>query len=144
MLAVDVTVLVSAFREDASDHAEMRQWLEEAVAGLEPLGITDAVLGASVRIVTNPRIFPGPTPTGIALDEATRLREQDGVVTLAPGPRHWSILQGLCREVGARGNLVTDAQHAAVAVEHGATRVSKDGDSARFTSLRWRHPLDGA
>ncbi|MCM0640528.1 PIN domain-containing protein [Cellulomonas wangsupingiae] len=38
----------------------------------------------------------------------------------------------LCRAADARGNLVADAQHAAVAIEHGATWVSQDRDFARF------------
>jgi len=45
------------------------------------------------------------------------------------------------RDAGARGKLVADAQHAAVAIEHGCTMVSTDSDFDRFPGLRWRHPL---
>ena len=38
--------------------------------------------------------------------------------------------------------LSTDAYHAALAIEHGAEWITTDRDYARFTGLRWRHPLD--
>ena len=143
MLALDVNIIVSAFRADAPDHAQMRVWLEAAVNRPEPVGVSDAVLGAAIRIVTNARVFSPVTPLAHALSEATRLRDHPGVVTLSPGARHWEIFVGLCRSADARGNLVADAQHAALALEHGATWISKDRDFARFRELRWRHPLDG-
>jgi predicted nucleic acid-binding protein len=87
-------------------------------------------------------VFSPVTPLLHALSEATSLRDHPGVVTLSPGTRHWEIFDRLCRSADARGNLVADAQHAAIAVEHGATWISKDRDFARFQDLRWRHPLD--
>lgn len=144
MLALDVNIIVSAFRADAPDHEVMRTWLEGAVDDPEPVGVTDAVLGGAVRILTHARVFTPATPLAHALSEATRLREHPGVVTLVPGPRHWEVFDRLCRSADVRGNLVADAQHAAVAVEHGALWISKDRDFARFPGLRWRHPLDAA
>jgi toxin-antitoxin system PIN domain toxin len=142
MLALDVNVLVSAFRAVAPDHEPIRAWLEQAVDAPEPVGISDAVLAGTVRVLTHPRVFHPPTLLDDALDRVTHLRAQPGVLTLRPGPRHWEVFDRLCRSVDARGNLVADAQHAAIAVEHGATLISKDRDFARFRELRWRHPLD--
>lgn len=142
MLALDVNIIVSAFRTDAPDHLQMRDWLECAVDDAQPVGISDAVLGGAVRILTNTRVFSPVTPLAHALSEATKLREHPGVVTLWPGARHWEIFDRLCRSADARGNLVADAQHAAVAVEQGANWISKDRDFARFRELRWQHPLD--
>ena len=51
------------------------------------------------------------------------------------------LFERLCRESRATGKLVADAQHAAVAVEHGCTLVSTDADFSRFPGLRWQHPL---
>ncbi|MDE0679606.1 MAG: PIN domain-containing protein [Gammaproteobacteria bacterium] len=45
------------------------------------------------------------------------------------------------RDARATGKLVADAQHAAIAVEHGCTLVSTDSDFSRFAGVRWRHPL---
>ena len=52
-----------------------------------------------------------------------------------------SIVERLRRGSCAAGKLVTDAQHAAVAIEHGCTMVTTDSDYARFPGLRWLHPL---
>ena len=140
MIALDVNVLVSAFRDTAPDHHAMRSWLQDAVNGPEPVGISDAVLGGALRVLTHLRIFSPPTPLSTALDQINALRLHPNVVTLVPGARHWQITERLCRAADARGPLVADAQHAAVAVEHGATWISKDHDFARFAELRWRVP----
>lgn len=42
----------------------------------------------------------------------------------------------------ARGPLVTDAQLAALTVEHGGVLYSTDRDFARFPGLRSENPLD--
>jgi len=39
------------------------------------------------------------------------------------------------------GNLVPDAHLAALAIEHGLTLCSTDGDFARFSALKWFNPL---
>lgn len=141
MIIPDVDVLIGAFRQDTVGHDALRSWLEKAVAGAELLGLTDAVLGGVVRISTHPRVFAVPSTLDEVLGQVARLRLADGVVRVTPGPRHWELVDGLCRSADARGNLVADAQHAAVAVEHGATWVTLDRDFARFPGLRWRTPL---
>lgn len=65
MLIPDVNVLVAAYRDAAEHHEQARPWLESALSGHEPVGVTDAVLAGVVRIVTNPRIFSPPTATAI-------------------------------------------------------------------------------
>ncbi|GAA1058877.1 TA system VapC family ribonuclease toxin [Agromyces bracchium] len=142
MLIPDVNVLVGAHRTDSPDHDRLRAWLESTVAGPEALGLTDAVLAGFVRVVTHPRVFVDPTPLETALEQAETLQEAPGVHRVAPGARHWRIFVDLCRTGSARGNLVADAAHAAVAIEAGATWVSLDRDFARFPGLRWRSPLE--
>jgi hypothetical protein len=139
----DVNVLVGAFRRDAPQHAELSAWLEGATNGPETLGLTDPVLGGVVRVLTHRRVFAEPSSLDEVLGAIDRLRSADGVARIVPGPRHWEIFAELCRAADARGNLVADAQHAAVAIEHGATWVTLDRDFARFDGLRWRSPLDG-
>jgi uncharacterized protein len=143
MIIPDVNVLVGAFRTDADRHAGLRGWLEETVAGSDLLALSDAVLGGVVRVLTHPRVFSVPTPLGTALDQIAALRGAEGIVRVAPGPRHWDIVDRLCRDGDARGNLVADAQHAALAVEHNAVWMTLDHDFARFPGLRWAHPLAG-
>ncbi|MDB6108945.1 MAG: putative ribonuclease VapC43 [Pedosphaera sp.] len=68
MILPDVNVLVYAHREDATDHARYRQWLEETIRSGEPYAISDHVLSGFLRIVTHPRIFTTPSPIRAALE----------------------------------------------------------------------------
>jgi predicted nucleic acid-binding protein len=63
------------------------------------------------------------------------------VTLLIPGPSYLEIAFGLLRSVGASGNLTTDAQLAAFAVEQQGEVHSNDTDFARFPGLRWVNPL---
>lgn len=137
-----MNVLVNAFREESSDHDRGAAWLIEAMSGSEPVGLTPTVLHGFVRIVTNPRIYETPTPIALALAQVDGLLAQPIVSIITTGPRHWEIFSRLCRDAEARGNLVSDAAHAALAIEHGATWVTFDRDFARFPGLRWEVPRD--
>jgi hypothetical protein len=136
-------VLVYAHRPEAERHAEYRNWLHDVVRAEHPYGINDLVLSGFVRIVTHPRIFRTPTPLPIALSFCRRLRGRANATIVAPGRHHWRIFEGLCRESGARGNLVPDAYLAALAIESGSEWITTDGDFRRFKGLAVRHPLDG-
>ena len=144
MRLVDVNVLVYAFRVDAPGHATHRAWVETLVASDEAYAVSDHVLAGFLRVVSHPRVFHPPTPIEPALAFAQAFRDRANAVPVAPGARHWDIFMRLCREAGARGNLVPDAWIAALAIESGCEFVTTDRDYARFPGLRWRHPLDGA
>jgi toxin-antitoxin system PIN domain toxin len=141
MILPDVNVLVYAFRHDGPDYLTYRSWLDDVVSSDATFGLADLVLSGFLRTVTNPRIFNHPSPLGIALPFAEELRARPNCVPIAPGPRHWSIFCRLCREAGAKGNLVADAFLAALAIESGSEWITADRDFARFPGLRWRHPL---
>jgi uncharacterized protein len=141
MILVDVNILVYAHRPDSENHSQYRKWLKEALQAGSPCGLSELVLAGLIRIVTNPRVFPDATPIGIALKFAYQLREHPACVMVSPGGRHWEIFTGLCMKVGAKGNLVSDAYFAALAIELGAEWITTDRDYSRFPGLRWRHPL---
>ena len=52
-----------------------------------------------------------------------------------PTERHAEVLGQLLSQPGAHGDLVSDAHLAALAIEHGLTLCSTDGDFARFRDL---------
>jgi hypothetical protein len=141
MLLIDVNVLVYAYREEAPEHAAIHAWLTKVVESKMPVGWSDLVLSAVIRLLTNPAIVREPTPLKSAIEYVALLRGQPSSVQLAPGPRHWQIFTQLCLTANVRGNLVTDAYHAALAIENGAEWITTDRDYARFPGLRWRHPL---
>lgn len=141
MFIPDVNTFIYAHRPESPRFAEHRAWLEAALTGTEPIGVSELVLSAFLRIVTNHRVFREPTPPTVALDFCTAVLNAPAALPVRPGPRHWSIFDRLCREVDARGNVVPDAYHAALAIEHGATWISSDRGFARFPGLRWALPL---
>lgn len=70
-----------------------------------------------------------------------RWLELKQVCMIAPGERHWSLLQRMLIEGQVRGPNTTDAELAALAIEHGGVIYSTDRDFARFPGLRWVNPL---
>lgn len=67
--------------------------------------------------------------------------ERPNVFPLAPGELHWRVLRELLIAGQVRGRLTTDAQLAALTIEHGGTLYTTDRDFARFPGLRWTNPL---
>jgi uncharacterized protein len=126
-----------------SDHVAYRDWLTSVVNGEAAYGLSELVLGSFIRVLTNPKAFNLPTVLAEAIAAAERLRAQPNCVLVSPGPMHWEIFVRLCREAGAKGNLVADAYLAALAIESGAEWITTDRDFSRFPGLRWRHPLAG-
>jgi toxin-antitoxin system PIN domain toxin len=112
------------------------------VSATAPFAVSELILSAFIRIATNPRAFAVPTPLEDAFRFTDRILERSNARIVRPGERHWSIFESLCRRTQARGVLVADAQHAALALEHGCEWISFDRDFAKFPELRWRHPLD--
>ena len=142
MLLPDVNVLIYAHVEDSiPDHADYARWLTRLATGPEPFALSVLVLAGFIRVATNPRIFDPPSTLQQSSAFVSSLVERPTARMVGPGPDHMNILERLCRESGATGKLVADAQHAAVAIEHGCTMVSTDSDFSRFPSLRWQHPL---
>lgn len=142
MILPDVNVLLYAFKEGVPDHARFRTWLEAVASGTEPIGVSDLVLSGMVRVSTHPRVFDRPSTPAEALAFARWMKDLPTAVPVAPGSRHWEIFAGLVEGAGCRGGLVSDAYHAALAIEHGCEWITTDRDYARFPGLRWRHPLE--
>ena len=140
MVLPDVNILVSAYRDDAREHASCRPWLEAVLNGDEAFAISDLVLSGFLRVVTHPRIFALPSPPDQALEFADVIRRQPHCVPVRPGPRHWQIFTGLYRDAEVSGNLIPDTFFAALAIERGCEWITLDRDFSRFDGLRWSRP----
>lgn len=137
----DVNVLVYAHREDEAWHEAYADWLKGLVDGPEPFGLSVLVAVGFLRIVTSTRIYRDPTPLPIALAAVEQLAGHPRCRLAFPGPTHLADIAKLCRVVGATGKLISDAQHAALAIAEGSTWVTRDADFSRFAAhgLRWQH-----
>lgn len=143
MLFLDVNVLVGAQRNDDSPHArDLRSWLERALMGHEPIGISELALSAMVRIVTHPRVFERPSAPAEAVAFAEALLGSSRVTAVRPAARHWAIFTDLVAGHRLRGNEIPDAYYAAIALEQGATVVTADRGFQRY-GVRVLDPTTG-
>jgi toxin-antitoxin system PIN domain toxin len=143
LILVDANLLLYAYHPRDARHAAAKTWLEDVLSGVEPVRFAWLTLWAFPRISTNPRVFESPLLPSEAAAVVSAWLDRRIAGVLEPEERYWQILRGLLRSDQLRGPLVMGAALAALALEHGATLHTTDGDFARFAGLRWRNPLAG-
>ena len=137
MIAVDTNVLVYAHRSDSSRHEPAEAELFRLADGAEPWAVPVFCLAEFLRVVTHPRIFGRPSSVEEACGALRALVATASARVLSPGPRFPALFVDSVREADARGNLVFDAQIAALLREHGVREIlSFDRDFERFPGLR--------
>ncbi|MCI0570171.1 MAG: type II toxin-antitoxin system VapC family toxin [Myxococcaceae bacterium] len=141
MIVPDVNLLLYASIRGFAEHARARRWWEEALNGDVEIGLAAPALFGFIRLSTNPRVFDAPMPVEQAVERVKEWLERPHVRLLLPGARHLEIAFRLLSELGSAGNLTTDVQLAALAMEHQAELHSNDSDFSRFPGLRWTNPL---
>ena len=142
MILVDVNLLIYASFENTTQHRAARAWFEEQLNGPTRVGLPWACLLGFLRVSTNPRGFSGSIKMSDAWAQVESWLACDPVWIPEPTERHAEVLSALLAQPAVYGNLVSDAHLAALAIEHGLTLCSTDGDFARFRELKWRNPLD--
>jgi toxin-antitoxin system PIN domain toxin len=140
MVLPDVNVLIYAFRQDVSQHAVCRAWLDRTILGDARFGVSPLVLTAVVRITTQLRSFQVPSALDDAFGFCDDILGQPHCQIVEPRERHWDIFKRLCIETDTRGRRVADAWYAALAIEWGCEWVTMDRDFARFPGLKWSAP----
>jgi hypothetical protein len=140
LILVDANLLVYATTSGFSQHDRARSWLDARLNGPGRIGLPWPSLLAFVRLVSNPRVFERPRPIPDAWNQVEAWLRCEPAWIPSPSDRHREILRGLIGAV-PRSDLVSDAHMAALAIEHGLTLCSTDGDFARFSGLRWENPL---
>jgi len=141
VILVDVNILVYASNAESDQHADSHNWFDEQLSGPSPVGLPWASLLGFLRIVTNPRAFRRPLTMASAWQQVMSWLSVETVWTPEPTEQHAATLGKLLALSGVHANLVPDAHLAALAIEHGLTLCSTDGDFARFPGLSWRNPL---
>ena len=137
MIAVDTNILVYADREESPFHNTALRAVRQLAEGDEAWAIPIFCVGEFLRVVSHDRLFDPPTPASDAVESMASLLASPSARLLVPGDRYLSLLRSLIAESKVQGNLVFDAQIAAVCLEHGATTLlTEDRDFARFRSLK--------
>ncbi len=141
MIIVDANVLVYARVSDFDQHDAARVWLDDRLNGRGRVGLPWSSLLAFLRLVTSPRVFARPEPVASAWRQVEEWLDGDPVWVPEPSDRYREILAELVAAASPTANLIPDAGLAALAIDHGCSLASTDGDFARFPGLRWENPL---
>lgn len=140
-MLVDATILLFAVDASSPFHDRAAGWVTERLNGNRRIGIPWESLDAFVRISTHPRAADQPLPPDVAWGFVEEWLAAETVWVPGPTERHAEVLGSLIRSYQLRGNLVSDAQVAALAIEHGLSVCSADTDFACFSELEWIDPL---
>ena len=140
-MLVDANILLFAVDDSSRFHGSAAGWLAEQLNGSRRVGLPWQVLGAFLRIAPNPRAAEHPLSPEEAWGQIQAWLATDVAWIPAPTEQHAEVLGSLVLSYGLRGNLVSDAQLAALAVEHGLTIYSADTDFARFREIEWENPI---
>jgi toxin-antitoxin system PIN domain toxin len=140
-MLIDAGILLYAVDRTSPFHDLANRWLTEQFNGPRRVGLPWASLVAFIRISTHPRAAATPLQPDDAVRFIREWLEADVAWVPTPGPRHATVLTELIGKHQLRGNLVSDAHLAALAIEHGLRICSADTDFARFTEVTWINPL---
>ncbi len=140
-MLVDANILLFAVDERSPFHASAERWLTEQLNGVRRVAFPWLSLAAFVRISTHPRASADPLTPAESWQHVEDWLSCDTVWIPNPTEHHGHVLGSLITKYELQGNLVTDAQLAALAIEHGLTVCSTDTDFARFDEIRWLDPL---
>jgi uncharacterized protein len=141
MILVDANILLYAEDSLSPQHGSAREWWDRQLSGSAPVCLCWTVIGAFIRIASNPRVFEQPLSAKETIARVQGWFEQPCIRLVEATERHWPVFQQQLNDGQAVANLVTDAHLAALAIQHGCELMSTDADFARFPQLKWRNPL---
>lgn len=140
-MLVDVNLLLYAADARSRFHPVAREWLLGQLNGSRRVGLPWQSLASFLRLATHSRVSANPLPPAEAWQMISTWLGSPAAWIPEPGVGYPAILGDLFARYDVSGNLVPDAQLAALALEHGLTVYSADTDFARFTEVSWVNPL---
>lgn len=145
MIVPDSSLILYAYNTTSPEHDAAKKWWETLLSGVEPVGMVHPVIFSFLRVSTNSRIFDEPLTVVEAEKQIRVWFERKNVRLLVEGHNHVSdVIDLLIRAGSSGGNLVVDAQIAAIAMSHKAMVHTADRDFMRFRGLKCYFPLDEA
>jgi len=142
VIAVDTNVLIYAHRGETAWHDAAASRLVGLAEGAERWGLPVFCMTEFLRVTTHERVFRPPSTLEQATAFIGEIADAPSCEVVRPGPGFLELLVETARQADARGNLMFDAQIAALCLEHGIdTVLTNDRDFTRFQQLRVQ-PLD--
>ena len=137
MIAVDTNVLIYAHREESDLHDAAARRLVQLAEGEEPWCLPVFCIAEFLRVVTHRRVFNPPSTTVAAMEFIEQLLKSPSCTVAHPEGEFLDRFKTVLFESDARGNLIFDAQIAAICREQGISRIlTNDRDFERFRGLR--------
>jgi hypothetical protein len=124
-----------------AEHDRAHRWWADTLNSDSRVGLGAPTLFGFLRLATNDKVLDPPLRTSLALSHVRDWLDRPNVSFLAPGRQHLEIAFGLLDRLGTAGNLTTDVQIAASAIEHEGVVHSHDSDFGRLPQVRWVDPL---
>lgn len=143
MIVPDTNLLVYAYDAGSVHHQKAGVWWAACMNGSEAVGLPAPVVFGFMRLVTHPRVFQQPFSVSTAASRVRSWLARPHVRVIIPGETHPEAVIRLLEQAGTAGNLTTDAQIAALALQDSGVVHSNDTDFQRFPGLRWFNPLTG-
>jgi toxin-antitoxin system PIN domain toxin len=144
MIVLDVNLLLYAYDTQAPEHEKARAWVEDIFSGDEIVALPWQTISAFLRVLTYPKLMGERFTMKQAVSIVEQWLELPMVRNLDSGEDYWRHFCALLIAGDVRGNLVPDAQLAALTIESGGILYTNDRDFARFPGLRWVNPLAGS
>lgn len=141
MIFPDANLLLLSYDANAKLHKPAAQWLSKVLSGDEPVGLPMLSVSAFVRISTDHRLPRTAMRMEAALAAVESWLELPHVTLVHSSDKTWELTARCIVDAKVAGAMTTDAQLAAITIEHGATLYSNDRDFIRFKQLRWVDPL---
>jgi len=132
MFLVDANVLVYAVDSSSTHHEPSAAWLDSALNGSKQVALPWQCIGSFLRLVTNPRVMATPMSPNDAWAQVQRWLDAPTAWIPPAGLRTAALLGEVLGNSQVTGNLISDAQLSAIALEHGLTVVTLDSDFGRF------------
>ncbi len=137
MIALDTNVLIYAHRTEAPKYEHAKRWLFHLAKGTVPWGLPVFCIGEFLRVVTHRNVFDPPSSLHQALRAVEAILQSPSVRLLNPSAHYFDHLKAMLESAEATGNLVFDAQIAAVCRDQGISDlVSDDRDFMRFPNIK--------
>jgi len=140
-MLVDANILLFATDKSSRFYDAAAGWLKQQLTGSRRVGLPWQVLVAFLRLSTNARVWRSPLSPEQAWGQVEEWLSTGVAWIPAPTDRHAEVLRSLVLGYHVRADLISDAELAALAIEHGLTVYSADTDFARFREIEWVNPL---
>ena len=139
MIAVDTNILIYAHRGETELHGAASSRLVALAEGAERWALPVFCVTEFMRVVTHRRVFNPPSAVARAAAFIEGIADAPSCEVVQPGPEFLERLIAVARQADSHGNLMFDAQIAALCREHGIdTILTNDRDFERFESLQVR------